>query len=157
MTDTDPTTTPARPRMSPFPHHYEVVVDWRGREGGRIESADRPRILGGPPPEFGGPAHWWSPEHLLLSSVGLCLMTTFQALADRQGLDLRRCDNVVEGTLDKTPDGLRFTSIVVHADVEVAEADIERARNLLQSAKRHCIVSGSLRTPVEVQSTVHGV
>ena len=68
-----------------FPHHYEVRVE--GGSGGAIVSAaPRPEFRGGPPVEFDGRDDWWSPEHLLLSAAGLCLKTTFEALARRAGV-----------------------------------------------------------------------
>jgi len=39
-------------------------------------------------------------------------------------------------------------------DLRVAETDRTRAEQLLQSAKRHCIVANALKTPVELQVVV---
>jgi len=140
---------------SPFPHHYDVEVSSGGGSGNAILAGGlRPRIVGGPPPEFDGRAEWWSPEHLLLSAAGLCLMTTFQAFATRAGLGVAGYESRVEGTLDKTPTGLAFTSIRIAVDLHVVEADRTRAEQLLQSAKRHCIVANALKPVVEVQAVV---
>jgi organic hydroperoxide reductase OsmC/OhrA len=133
-----------------FPHHYDVEVT-AGTTGAVVAAGRRPEIAGGPPPEFDGRPEWWSPEHLLLSAVGLCLMTTFQAFAARAGLRVARYESRVDGILDKTPSGLSFTSIRVAVDLGVAGEDRERADQLLHSAKRHCIVSNALKTPVEVE------
>jgi organic hydroperoxide reductase OsmC/OhrA len=138
---------------SAFPHHYDVEVV-AGSSGGAVLASGRPDIIGGAPPEFDGRADWWSPEHLLLSALGLCLMTTFQAFAARAGLHVARYASRVDGVLDKTPSGLAFTSIRVVVDLGVSEADQARAQQLLASAKRHCIVSNALKTPVEVESVV---
>jgi organic hydroperoxide reductase OsmC/OhrA len=138
---------------SPFPHHYDVRLS--GGDGPAIlAGGSRPEIVGGPPPEFDGREGWWSPEHLLLSSVGLCLMTTFQALARRAGLAVAGYESHVEGVLDKTAAGLAFTSIRTAVELRVAEADRARAEQLLQSAKRHCIVANALKPAVELVATV---
>jgi organic hydroperoxide reductase OsmC/OhrA len=138
---------------SPFPHRYDVRLSARN-EGAILAGGRRPDIVGGPPPEFDGRAEWWSPEHLLLSAAGLCLMTTFQAFAARAGLAIAGYESRVEGALDKTPAGLAFTSIRIDVDLQVAEEDRARADQLLQSAKRHCIVANALKPAVEVHSVV---
>ena len=139
---------------TPFPHHYRVqLVSSSGRTvlggGGR-----RPEIVGGPPPEFDGSDETWSPEHLLLSAVALCLKTTFDAVARRARLSVGGYDSQVEGVLDKTAAGLRFTSIHVAVTLRVGEADATRARQLLETAEHHCIVSNALQTPVELAVSV---
>ena len=138
---------------TPFPHHYDVQVS-SGSVGAILAGGRRPEIVGGPPPEFDGRPEWWSPEHLLLSAAGLCLMTTFQAFAARAGLRVEGYESRVDGVLDKTAAGLAFTSIDITVDLRVAETDRTRAEELLQSAKRHCIVANALKTPVELQVVV---
>jgi organic hydroperoxide reductase OsmC/OhrA len=135
---------------APFPHHYEVQLSTTG-EISVLGGGHRPDIVGGPPPEFDGSDRWWSPEHLLLSAVSLCFTTTFQALAARAGLRIVRLRAQAVGVLDKTPVGLTFTSIRLVVDLLVDEADRARADQLLQSAKRHCIVANALKTPVELE------
>lgn len=140
--------------MAKFPHRYAVQL--KRNEGSRATLAafPRPEITGGPPPEFDGHLEWWSPEHLLLAAASLCLMTTFQALASRAKLDVGDYTAAVEGVLDKTPEGLVFTSITHDVDIRVAPGQIEAARGVVDSAKKHCIVSNSLRTPITVRAEV---
>jgi len=139
-----------------FPHHYDVALAWEGGHGGAaLTSGPRPMIEGGAPAEFDGKDAWWSPEHLLLSSLSLCLMTTFQALAEKAGLPIRHYDSRAEARLDRTPTGLGFTGLVLHVNVKVGSADeIERARHLLIKAKSHCIVANALMPPVHLDASV---
>jgi organic hydroperoxide reductase OsmC/OhrA len=139
---------------TPFPHRYSVGLLWDGDEGGSISSGERPPIRGGAPPEFDGRASWWSPEHLLLSSIGLCLMTTFQAYLRRAGLDLAAYESRGEAVLNKVPGGLGFTSITLHVRVKVASDDVEQARGLLVKAKSQCIVANALMAPVHLDAVV---
>jgi organic hydroperoxide reductase OsmC/OhrA len=134
-----------------FPHHYGVSIESEAGGTSRLVAAPRPVIVGGPPSQFGGRDDWWSPEHLLLSSLLLCLSATFQAIAGRARLDVPRYRAQAQGVLDKTEHGLAFTSITIEAELETAPADAERAERLLQSAKAHCIVGNSLKTPVELR------
>jgi organic hydroperoxide reductase OsmC/OhrA len=135
----------------PLPHRYTVFQEWEAAQAQRLLAPPRPDILAGPPPQFGGRDDWWSPEHLLLSSLLACLAATFQAVIARARLEVPRYRARAEGVLDKTASGLAFTSITVEAEIEAAGADVERAERLLYSAKTHCIVGNSLKTPVELR------
>lgn len=137
--------------MKPFPHRYEVRL--RRTEGSRAElsSEGRPPLEGAPPPEFDGPAGLWSPEHLLLASASLCLMTTFLVVAGKSRLVVGGYECRAEGTLDKTPEGLVFTRVLLRVSVTAAAEEREKAGRLLETAKRHCIVSNSLKRPVELE------
>jgi organic hydroperoxide reductase OsmC/OhrA len=136
---------------APFPHRYKTSLVRTLSSRARIEAPPRAPILAGPPPELDGDATSWSPELLLLSSIGMCLLTTFEAFAVRDQVDLFACDVRAFGTVDKTPHGLRFTSFTVEVDMEVS--DVVRAQQTLEVAKQHCMVSNALVTPVEVIAT----
>jgi len=137
-----------------FPHRYTATLSRIGPSTARIDASPRPALTGGPPPEFGGAAEPWSPEHLLVSSLGLCLYTTFEALARREQLALGGWRATVEGVLDKTAHGLAFTGFRMEVDLQVAAADVERARVVLERARSQCIVTNALRAPVEVIARV---
>lgn len=138
---------------SPFPHHYDVRLH-AASNGAILVSDHRPEIVGGAPPEFDGRPEWWSPEHLLLSSVALCLMTTFQAFAHKARLQVAGYESRVEGVLDKEAAGIGFTAIRLKVELSVADADRARAEQLLHSAKRHCIVANALKPAVELEAVV---
>lgn len=137
---------------APFPHHYEVQLAGEAGPRGMLRAGPRPPLEGGAPPEFGGDDERWSPEHLLLASASLCLMSTFAAVAAKSALEYSGYESVAQGTLDKTPEGLRFTRILIKATVKAADG--EKAGRMLELAKKHCIVSNSLRQPVELQAQV---
>ena len=137
---------------APFPHRYAASVAGGGGERGILSAGDRAPIMVGTPPEFGGDARRWSPEHLLLGAASACLMATFAAIAEKSKLKVTdyRCE--AEGVLDKTPEGLRFTRVVLK--VTVTSAEPEKAARLMETAKKYCIVSNSLARPVEVECAV---
>ncbi|MDX6767956.1 MAG: OsmC family protein [Elusimicrobiota bacterium] len=137
---------------APFPHHYAVTLAGDADARGTLTAGPRPTLEGGPPPEFGGDDSRWSPEHLLLAAASLCLKATFAAVAAKSQLAWSDWKSAAEGTLDKTPEGLRFTRIALK--VSVRSPDAEKAGRMLELAKKHCIVSNSLRQPVEVEATV---
>jgi len=141
----------ARSKVTPLPHHYEVAVRSEGRGRGVLEAGERPPIAAGLPPEFGGDAERWSPEHLLLSAVSLCLMNTYQVFAERRGLPVGAYSSVVKGILDKTPAGPVFTSIVAVVELGVPPEKQDEARSVLEDAKHHCIAANALKTPVDLR------
>ncbi len=137
-----------------FPHHYEVKLSSPRQGGAELYAAAAPPILAGAPMEFGGRDTWWSPEHLLLSSLSLCLQTTFEAIAAKARLTVRRYECEAKATLDRTEAGLVFTEIRLHVDIEVSPEDAERAPKLLASAKKHCLIANALRPVVTVDLSV---
>jgi organic hydroperoxide reductase OsmC/OhrA len=138
---------------SPLPHRYQVHLEQHGHDS-VLSSGSRPALVGGPPPEFGGQPDWWSPEHLLVSSVALCFTATFRSLASRTDLSPRLYSVDAEGRLDTTAQGLRFVSFTLQVALEVAPGQSDLAQGLLDRAKRHCLVANSLNAPVEVVSSV---
>jgi organic hydroperoxide reductase OsmC/OhrA len=138
----------------PFPHHYEATLVWEGDSRAALSSGARPVLVGGPPPEFDGDPTAWSPEHLLLTSANLCLMTTYLVLARKSGLDIGQYRSRAEGILEKTKEGIVFTRIALQVSIAAPAARVDEARNLIETAKKYCIVSNSLKRPVEVEATV---
>lgn len=139
---------------SAFPHRYEIFLDLDETAEAILSAGPRPALRGGPPPEFGGRGDWWSPEHLLVASAVLCFWSTFQSVAAKSKLLISSFHCRAEGTLDKTPEGVAFTGVALEARLEVRPGDEERAGRLLETAKRHCIVSNSLKHPVALKATI---
>lgn len=138
-----------------LPHHYIASVTRTGPSRATIAAAPRPELSGAPPPEFDGPADRWSPEHLLLASLGLCLETTFDALARRAELSVASWRATVTADLDRTPAGVELTRFHVAVAIEVATAgDVDRARDVLARAGRQCLVSNALRAEVAIDAVV---
>jgi len=137
----------------PLPHHYQTWLVRTLSSRARLEAPPRPMIEGGPPAELDGDATSWSSEHMLLSSIGLCLLTTFEAFAARDRIDLVSYEARVGGMVDQTETGLAFTKFQVEIDMEVS--DVARARTTLDEAQRHCLISNALRAPVVVDAKIH--
>ncbi len=90
---------------------------------------------------------------MLLSSLGLCMLTTFEAFAVRDGIEVLSWGAKASGTVDQTPEGLMFTSIVLELDMELA-GNLDRVEATLEDAKQYCLVLNSLRIPVVVEAQV---
>jgi organic hydroperoxide reductase OsmC/OhrA len=146
-------TAPAKAEVAPFPHYYELSVTTQDGLC-RLQAPPRAEILGGAPVQFGGRDDCWSPEHLLLGAASVCLEVTFRAFAEKRGMAVNGYTSHIKGVLDRTFEGPAFTSIVLEVSLVVPEADRARAVELLESAKRHCIVSHALKPPVDLRVSV---
>lgn len=120
----------------------------------RIDSTGRTSITGGAPPEFGGTPARWGPEHLLLSAAGSCFVTTFEWFARRAALPIGELSCEATGTVERMAGGLGFSSIHLEVRLSVPAGEAARARELLATAKRSCLVANSLRVPVDLDAEV---
>lgn len=135
---------------TPFPHHYDAMLTWNGAGTAALGSEGRPTIEGGPPPEFDGRRDTWSPEHLLLSSLNLCLQATFEALARRAGVQVSSYRSHATATLAPVAGVLGFTYLALEIDIVGRAEDERQVRDLISTAKHHCIVARALNAPVHM-------
>lgn len=141
--------------MQDFPHRYRINAS--GKTGGDIilRADNLPQLVSAPPAEFGGPGNQWSPEHLLVASVADCFILTFRAVAQASKLAWNTLDVSAEGVLERVDRVTRFTGFTVSATLAVpAEADIEKARRLLQKAEDSCLITNSLTARVHLVADV---
>jgi len=138
---------------------YETTTVWRSGKEGRLHEAGNPEIAIATPHEFGGPRNLWSPENLLTGAVGACLMTSTLYFLEKARVDLRSYMSNTKGTMQKTRDGLAFTSMDVEVSITVgANDDVEKALRAAEMAEQSCPVSKALKCAVNVhlQVNVHG-
>jgi organic hydroperoxide reductase OsmC/OhrA len=138
---------------APFPHQYSASISRTFASRARMEAPPRPALHGAPSPELDGDVNAWSPEHMLLSSLGLCMLTTFEAFAARDGIEVITWNAKMNGTVEQTPEGRMFTSIVLELDIEIA-GNVDQFEATLEDAKRYCLVHNALRVPVVIEAAV---
>ncbi|KPJ77420.1 MAG: hypothetical protein AMK72_01005 [Planctomycetes bacterium SM23_25] len=135
-----------------------VSLEWEKDKQGTLTARTNPPLAVGTPPDFGGPEGVWSAEELFVASVGSCLMSTFLYFADRFDVPLKAYSSVSTGRMEKTPGGLRFTSIDVTIRVTVPDEEArERAAplRLREKIEKYCPVSTALNCPVRVTLDLH--
>jgi organic hydroperoxide reductase OsmC/OhrA len=86
-----------------------------------LSAAGKPNIVVGRPPEFKGEPDIWAPDELLIGSLNTCMMLTFLAFAQAQGL---------------TPVGYE------------SEAELEPARKTMESAEAHRFIANSINAKI---------
>lgn len=109
------------------------------------------------PPKFGGKAGCVSPEELFIASVSSCLMMSYYYFAGVKKIAIASYETTAEGDVEKgsPTGGMWFTAVRVRARVKpVNAADAERCKALAASAEKYCIVSASIKTPVDYQVEV---
>ena len=133
-------------------HAYQTSIRWTGERRAVLASEGLRDIEIATPPEFpGGHPGIWSPEHLYTAAAEACLMTTFLAIAANSKLDFKSYASRAEGILEKTEAGWLITRIVLRPKVVVGDgAQVERARRVLEKAEKHCLISNSMKTHVEL-------
>ncbi len=131
--------------MHPFPHHYRVRIGATPEGALQLRAEGLSDIASLPPPEFGGPGGYWSPETLLLAAVGDCMMLTFRAIAKASRFEWRELSADVEGLLERIDGNSRFTKIETCVRLLVpAGTDAAKAERLLEKAEQGCPISNSL-------------
>jgi organic hydroperoxide reductase OsmC/OhrA len=126
-------------------------VLWKSGRRAVVSSAGKPDIEASSPPEFKGEAGFWTPEDMFVASVNLCTLLTFVAFAQHKGLEFVSYECAAEGVLENVEGKYRFTEVILHPHVTVkSQEDIERAREVLDSAHKGCLVSNSITATVKV-------
>jgi organic hydroperoxide reductase OsmC/OhrA len=135
---------------------YQTDVRWKSGRRAVISSAGKPDIEVSSPPEFKGEAGFWTPEDLFVASINMCTLMTFLAFAQHKGLELVAYESAAEGVLENVEGKYRFTEVILHPHLTVkSQADVERARELLDSAHKGCLVSNSITSAVKVFPEIH--
>ena len=141
--------------MHPFPHHYRVRVGIAPEGEVSLDSDGLAQIRSLPPPEFGGPGGYWSPETLLTAAVGNCVLLTFRAIARASRFEWREASAEVEGVLERIEGNSRFTQMHVRVRLVVPPgADAARARMLMEKAEKGCLISNSLTAAKHLECEV---
>lgn len=142
--------------MAEQPHHYETMVEWTENRRGSLTASGRPTVAVGAPPEFGGTADVWSPEHLCVAAVNTCIMLTFLAIAANSKVPIRKYAAAATGTLDKVEGrGQVITAVLVKPRISIdAAVDRGKIERLLAMAEKHCFISNSLTAAVRLEPEI---
>jgi peroxiredoxin-like protein len=137
-------------------YRYQTVAHWSSHRRGIVEAEEIPRTINfSAPPEFRGEPGLWTPEHLLVSAVATCFVTTMRAIAEMSKLEVVALETAVEGHLEKKEGGFRFTKFVLRPKLTIArEEDRELANRLLDKAEHACLISRSLNGRVEMKAEI---
>lgn len=131
--------------MHAFPHFYQASVVADPDNPLTTSCKQFPNIAVSPPVEFGGSGEQWSPEELLMASVANCLVLSFRAIAKMAEYEWLNIQCESRGELDKVERKIVFTKVYTKATLTLhSEADIEKAKALLNKAEQACFITNSL-------------
>ncbi|HET6474638.1 MAG TPA: OsmC family protein [Thermoleophilia bacterium] len=166
-----------RARQAPIRQRYlddpDNAVEVLSVHGGASDLADPVHVvvspdsmpdvlfLSGAHPAVGGDGDVPCSGDLLLAALAACQETTLRMVAANMGIDLEELEVSVEadwdprGTLAMGRDfPVGITAIRAHTRVVVrGDEREERARRLLHSAERYCVILQTLQAGVPVEST----
>ena len=137
--------------LVPKRYEYEIGVRWTEGHSGEIYGEGLKAVDVACPPEFGGDPGYWSPEHLFVASVGLCIMTTFLSIAKRRRIGLVSYESRAKGLLTAVGKEFRFARIDLVPEIVIdREDDVIKVRESLHRAEKICPVSLSMVTELNV-------
>jgi peroxiredoxin-like protein len=138
-------------------HIYDVDLEWKeGRIGIlRSEILDE-EIEVATPPEFpGGVEGIWSPEHLFVSSVSSCFMTTFTAIAEYSKLEYEELTVQASGVMSRVDGKFAMSEITLRPSLVIKDKDQEdKAYRILEKADQACLISRSVKTEIVLEPKV---
>jgi peroxiredoxin-like protein len=131
-------------------HHYKTKVKWEEGRIGTLSSPTLDSFKVATPPEFPkGVPNTWSPEHLFVASINICLMTTFVAIAENSKLEFEsfECEGV--GKLEKVDGKFMISEVELNPVVKIKhDKDIERAERIVNKAENLCLISNSAKSKI---------
>jgi peroxiredoxin-like protein len=130
---------------------YKAKTTWTSARRGSLSAAEKSNIVIGSPPEFKGEPDVWTPEELLVGSLNTCIMLTFLSLAQARGLTPAAYESEAEGLLENVEGRFCITEVTVRPQITVKqEAELERARELMERAEGECFISNSIKSKVKI-------
>jgi tRNA-Thr(GGU) m(6)t(6)A37 methyltransferase TsaA len=149
-------------------HHYDVTVRWTGNTGDgtttyrgyrrthTVTAQGPPVLLGSADRTFHGDRERWNPEQLLLASLAQCHMLSYLHACVTVGVVVTGYVDRATGAMRTETDGSgRFTEVVLHPEVTVADASmVEAATKAHHRAHELCFIANSVSFPVRHEPVV---
>lgn len=143
--------------MSEENHEYRINLAWKEDRIGTLSSPEfnEEVEVATPPPFDGGIEGKWSPEHLFISSVSSCFMTTFIAIAKYSKLDFEDLDVKAAGRLGKTDGKWIVSEIDLQPKLIIADEKFRnKALRIMEKAEEHCLITRSIKTDIIFKPSV---
>jgi len=131
-------------------HFYNTSVKWDEGRVGTLTSPTLDSFKVATPPEFPkGVPNIWSPEHLYVAAVNVCLMTTFVAVAENSKLEVESYSCEGTGKLEKVDGNFMISEIELKPLIKIKfEKDKERAERIINKSENICLITNSINTKI---------
>src|SRR5215204_1326019 len=97
------------PLKSNKPIIFTTDLHWSGDKVGIVSSSSLKSMPVSTPPEFGGPEGEWTPEHLLLSSIISCFMSTYLVFVNKMKIENTGFECTATGQVEMVDGKYKFT------------------------------------------------
>lgn len=136
--------------MSSKPIFFEVDLNWLTGTRGVIAGKDaNGTIHVATPPEFGGSGKPWTPEHLLLSAITSCFMTTFLVFEKKFKITINHLECHATGEIQVVEGKLSFTRIDVFPKIYIPDESMREMANLaMEKTHKYCLVANAICAPI---------
>ena len=138
-------------------HKYTTTVTWEKDRIGNLTSPTLPDMKVATPPEFPkGAPNIWSPEHLFVASVNICLMTTFLAIAENSKFEFKSFKSEAIGKLEKVDGEFMISEIELKPTITIQdEAKKEKGTRLIEKSEAACLISNSAKSKIILNPTIN--
>jgi organic hydroperoxide reductase OsmC/OhrA len=134
---------------------YKTSTSWTEGKSGTLSSEGKPVLKISSPPEFRGEPGMWTPEDMFVGAVEVCHMATFLSFAAKKQIPIISYRSHANGVLEYVDGDYRFTRIVIFPTIVVAGSTSQNdVHATLREAQRHCLVTNSIASIVEVNPTL---
>ena len=135
---------------------FEVQLNWMSGTRGILSAQDTEGTLYvATPPEFGGEGRPWTPEHLFLSSISSCFMTTYLDFAKKLHFDISHFECNASGQIETIHGKYKFTIINIYPKVYIADETLREKANLaVEKTQKYCLIAGSVNADIFYHSEV---
>ncbi|TMI66001.1 MAG: OsmC family peroxiredoxin [Bacteroidetes bacterium] len=135
---------------------FSTELSWLADKSGVVSlNSGKKSFRVSTPPEFGGPEGDWSPEHLFLSSIISCFMSTYLVFVNKLKIENTGFECTATGQVEIIDGKYKFTFIHIYPKAFVAnEPDIEKARIAMEKSKKYCLISNSINAEIVLHPEV---
>jgi organic hydroperoxide reductase OsmC/OhrA len=136
---------------------FQVQLDWVSKFHGVLTARDAEgAIQVATPPEFGGDeAKPWTPEHLFLSAICSCFMSTLLSYTKKSKLEMPdfKCEAI--GQIEIVNGKYKFTNINLYPKLYIFEEQHRNDANIiLEKTQKYCLVSNSINATLFYHSEI---
>ncbi len=137
-------------------HYYNTKVKWTEGRKGELSSSSFPQVTVATPPEFPqGVPNVWSPEHLFVASINICLMTTFLAIADNSKLEYNSFECEGTGKMERVNGKFMISEVELKPKLIIKhEKDLERAERIIDKSENACLISRSVKSTIKLTTDI---
>ncbi len=138
-------------------HTFDVNLVWDiDQDQALLRAGNRMPILVAAPAEFNGNDSVWSPEHLILASISSCYVTTFMYFAKLLKVKVRNLKVSGKVEVEKEGKGMfEAKTFILNPVIDFHnDPGTHIIENLLDKAKRYCIISNSVKGEVIVEPSI---